>query len=286
MARRVCAVLRALGCRSLHIGGGEPFLDTDGLTATIRIIRESGIALDYIETNAAWITPDMDRNKRILRCVTAGGGCVMVSADPFHIEFIPFWKTKALVGLLRSEGVPYFIWQERYWGMLSKLDDQRTYTPVELAETLGFDAAGRCADEYGMGFNGRALNLIRNKPGVRRGDAESFTSGNPCPNLQNAGHFHVDFLGRYIPPGCTGMGVLLEDLSKPLDVKKYPNLSRLLSGGTAGLLSYARSLGYSEPPEGYVSMCDVCFQIRKFLHLNEPEAHPDITPAGYYRQDY
>ena len=27
----------------------------------------------------------------------------------------------------------------------------------------------------------------------------------------NTSHFHADYLGRYIPPGCAGMGIMIED---------------------------------------------------------------------------
>lgn len=94
----LCGKLRRLDCRSLHIGGGEPFLDIEGLVGLIGAIRKSGINLEYIETNAAWITGDDARDRSILADIAgAGGDCVMVSADPFHIEFIPFWKPKKLL---------------------------------------------------------------------------------------------------------------------------------------------------------------------------------------------
>ena len=89
-AARLCEALRRMGCRGLHIGGGEPFLNVEGLAGLVKAINGSGIGLDYIETNAAWITDDDERNRRILSDVAnAGGGCIMVSADPFHVEFVP-----------------------------------------------------------------------------------------------------------------------------------------------------------------------------------------------------
>ena len=48
-AARLCEHLRRLGCRSLHIGGGEPFLNVAGLIALIKTILSSGISIDYIE---------------------------------------------------------------------------------------------------------------------------------------------------------------------------------------------------------------------------------------------
>ena len=121
-AEKLCEQLRNLGCRSLHIGGGEAFLDVNGLIDLIKTIIGSGISLDYIETNAAWITKDDGRNRQILSDVLhAGGDCIMVSADPFHIEFIPFWQPQKLIRLLKQMGISHFIWQERYLPLLGEL---------------------------------------------------------------------------------------------------------------------------------------------------------------------
>jgi len=293
-AANVCKHLRRRGCRSLHIGGGEPLLNINGLITLIRTIIASGINIDYIETNAAWITDDDGRNRQILRdIVNAGGDCIMVSADPFHVEFIPFWKPQRLIQLLREMGISHFVWQDRYLPMLSKLDSRKTYNAEELQAVLGYDVIEKCAHEYGMGFNGRALNLLR-KYGEKQAIDELLTT-KPCANLRNASHFHVDFLGRYIPPGCTGMGILIEEIDKELDGAKYPVMSRLFDGGIKNLLEYAQSLGFQLEPNGYVSKCDLCFEIRKFLvtcvggsvlDVPNTQTHSDLTPTSFYRQDF
>jgi len=88
------------------------------------------------------------------------------------------------------------------------------------------------------------------------------------------------------PPGCTGMGVLLEDMGKELDPASYPVLSRLFARGLAGLLPYARELGYRLDPEGYMSKCELCFDIRKFLITTDRQGHPDLSPERLYSQDF
>jgi len=283
VAVRICENLRRLGCRSVHIGGGEPFLNPDGLVSLIKIIISSGLQIDYIETNAAWITDDDGRVRQILsNAVHAGGNCIMVSADPFHVEFIPFWKQERLIRLLEETGTPHFIWQERYLPLLRKLDPEKTYDSADLQNVFGYDVIYQCAREYGMGFNGRALNLLR-KYGKRK--TVTMLLG-PCPELRNTSHFHVDFLGCYMPPGCTGMGILIEDVGEELDPEKYPVVTRLFGGGVSALLEYAGEVGYVPDPEGYVSKCELCFNIRKHLITQARQAHPDLTPDCFYGQDY
>ena len=282
-AVRICDNLLRLGCRSVHIGGGEPFLNTDGLVNLIKVITGSGLAIDYIETNAAWITDDDDRTRQILsKVLIAGGNCIMVSADPFHIGFIPFWKPERLIRLLKKTGVPYFIWQERYLSMLRKLDPSKTYDSDDLRNVFGYDVTGQCAYDYGIGFNGRALNLLR-KYGKRKPVTTLLES---CPELHSTSHFHVDFLGRYIPPGCTGMGILIEDVGKELKPEKYPVVSKLIENGVIALLEYARELGYAPDPEGCVSKCELCFTIRKHLITQDKQGYPDLTPDRFYWQNY
>ena len=282
-AAKLCEKLRRLGCRSLHIGGGEPFLNVEGVVGLIKAIRKSGMHLDYIETNAAWITGDDARNRKMLNdVVSAGGDCIMVSADPFHIEFIPFWKPQKLLRLLQSMGISHFIWQERYWPLLEQLDQNKKYDGQALREIFGYDLQHQCAKEYGMRFHGRALNLLR-----KYGEKKAITlPPGPCTQMHDTSHFHVDYLGRYIPPGCTGMGILLDDMSKGLDPACYPVLSRLFAKGLGELLSYAQGLGYKLDPEGYVSKCELCFDIRKFLIISDRQGHPDLTPERFYSQDF
>lgn len=284
-AIKLCAHLRRLGCRSIHIGGGEPFLNIDGLIILIKAIIDSGLQIDYIETNAAWISGDNERNKQILwDVVNAGGDYIMVSADPFHIEFIPFWKPDTLIRLLKEMHISYFVWQDRYLPMLRKLDPQKKYDGQALQQGLGKNVIDKCALEYGMSYNGRALNLAR-RLGKKKALNE-LTGTGPCMELRNTSHFHVDFLERYIPPGCTGMGILMEDVGGELDPTQYPVMSKLMSGGITALLEYVQELGYRPNPDGYVSKCELCFDIRKYLIGYDRKAHPDLTPESFYQQNF
>ncbi|MCL2512932.1 MAG: radical SAM protein [Oscillospiraceae bacterium] len=286
-AAGVCENLRRLGCKGVHIGGGEPFLNVGGLVDLIKIIDESGLRLEYIETNAAWITGDGKRDRRILSDVadvgnTYGKNCIMVSADPFHVEFIPFWKPERLIRLFEETGTPHFIWQERFLPLLRKLDPMKTYDGKELENIFGYDVTGKAARDYGLGFKGRALNLLR-KYGTKK-PVEPLLG--PCPELYNTNHFHADFMGRYIPPGCAGMGILLEDLGKKPDPAKYPVISRLFEGGVGALFEYALEAGYKPNADGYFSKCELCFDIRKYLIAFDRRRHPDLMPESFYRQDF
>ena len=281
----LCDKILRLGCRSLHIGGGEPFLDPDNLALLIKTMDRGGVSVDYVETNAAWITEDAKRDRETLnKIIKTGGNCIMVSADLFHIEFIPFRKTKTLIDLLNRGGINHFIWQQRFLPVLEKLDPDKLYDREALINELGYDAQAQCAREYGMGFNVRALKIIR-RMGNRK-PASDFIIDKPCENLLRANHFHVDLYGRYIPPGCTGMGIDIDDLGKPLDEEKYHVFSRLYSGGLKELYEYALSQGFEPDAKGYASKCDLCFSIRKYFVKKDEASYTDLVPNWYYYQDF
>jgi len=284
-AQQICTFLRANGCQSVHIGGGEPFLQTDKLAAVVRVVLKSGLALDYIETNAGWITHNAEQNrKRLQQVLDAGAECLMVSADPFHIAYVPMYKPLALIRLLREMGLPHFVWKDKYINEMRALDPERTYNRAELAEALGYDAVRACTKEYGLGFNGRALNLLPEFGEPR--PMESYLTNEPCAALSDTSHFHIDYLGRYVPPRCTGMGIALADWGKPLNREDYPVMQRLLTGGIEALAAFARAQGFVPTPEGYWSRCALCVALRKHISISQTAPCRDLTPAAFYRQDY
>ena len=43
VAEEISSLLRKGGCRAVHIGGGEPFLDFDGLLELVQTVTSAGI---------------------------------------------------------------------------------------------------------------------------------------------------------------------------------------------------------------------------------------------------
>jgi len=81
--------------------------------------------------------------------------------------------------------------------------------------------------------------------------------------------------GRYIPPGCTGIVIPLEEAVNGIPDGKYPVYETLLSGGIKGLLEYAGSKGFTTADDGYPSGCALCFHIRRWLCENAPAPELD-----------
>ena len=85
--------------------------------------------------------------------------------------------------------------------------------------------------------------------------------------------------GRFIPPGCTGIAIPLDEAVHGIPDDKYPVFEALLRGGSAGLLKYATEPGFKEDPQGYPSGCALCFHIRHWLCENAPS--PELDPEHY-----
>lgn len=281
-ACRIASKLAAHGVTALHIGGGEPFLRFDALCGVIRALTEHGIAIDYIETNAFWCTQKALVKERLQTLRALGANTLMVSVDPFHVEYVPLARPLLLCQVLDELGMEYFIWQERFIKQLMSLDPARTHSHEELQRALGADYILQTAREYGIGLHGRALQIAPQlyppKPAVLVASAQ------PCAGMLNGTHCHADLYGKIIPAGCPGISIDIEDFFTPRgrvrDAQAYPIVQRLLAGGTAALLRYGCQWGF-DPQTPCSTNCDLCYRLRRFLLKRKPSR--DIAPACFYR---
>ena len=262
-AKEICDLLRDGGCASVHIGGGEPFLDIDGLVMLLQTARNAGITVAYVETNAFWVE-DESRAAKYLRAIKAAGADTLcISLDPFHAEYVPAALPVKLADVCRRVGFGYFLWQDKYRRLLSRLDaPHKAQTRAQLERQLSPDYILETAQSYGLGMGGRALSI----------EAEYGTpwplidiiKKRPCRNLLSSGHFHVDLYGRYVPPGCTGIAIPLAEAMNGVPYGKYPAFDALVEGGVEALLDLAQGLGFMVEAD-YTSACALCFHVRHWL---------------------
>jgi len=266
-AKAICTLLDKGRCGSVHIGGGEPFLDFDGLLMVIRKLKEAGVTLDYIETNAQWAAEasEMKETRRKLECLLAeGADTLCISVDPYHAEYVPYGAPLALAQLCDKTGMNYFLWKREFLHTLSRIDSKKTHSRAEMEKAFSRDYINNTAKLYGIGYGGRALNIEREFGSLL--PVESFTGENaPCRNLISTGHFHVDMFGYFIPPRCTGIRIPLSEVVDGIPEGKYPAFEALYSGGVTALFELARRHGFSANTEGYPSKCALCFHLRHFL---------------------
>ena len=274
-AAEICRLLLEGGCRSVHIGGGEPFLNIDGLIMLLETARNSGITVEYVETNAFWAEDESRAVEYLCMLKKTGMDTLCISLDPFHAEYVPAALPIKLAELCRREGFGCFLWQDKYRGVLSRLKaPHRAYTRAELERELSANYVLETAQAYGLSMGGRALS-IEAEYGVLKPVAEilgyvpgsqggSAVKKRPCLNLLDSGHFHVDLHGWYIPPGCTGIVFPLEEAVRGVPLGKYPAFDALVTGGVVALFELAVGLGF-EAEAAYTSRCALCFHLRCWL---------------------
>ncbi|MCL2704215.1 MAG: 4Fe-4S cluster-binding domain-containing protein [Defluviitaleaceae bacterium] len=267
-AESIGKLLRDGGCRSAHIGGGEPFLDFERLLELIRTVTRAGITVEYIETNAFWAADEVQSRRYLKELKRSGADALCISLDPFHAEYVSPQLPIRLAEICNGTGFRFFLWQDKFTKMLSGIDKACSRAELERLISPGYIL--KTAQNYGLHMGGRAINIEAEYAAVK--PAENIINARPCRNLLSSGHFHVDLYGRFIPPGCTGIAIPLDEAVNGIPDGKYPVLEVLLSGGVAGLLAYAKNLGFRES-SGYTSGCALCFHIRHWLseHAECPE---------------
>ena len=276
-AEDISGLLREGGCRSVHIGGGEPFLQFDGLVELVKTVTNAGIAVEYIETNAFWANDEHQVERQLRALLQAGADTLCISLDPFHTEYVPVRMPLYLARICRRVNFGFFLWQEKYLSALSRLDFGKTHNRAELERLLSPDYVMETSRSYGLHLGGRAIN-IEAEYSVRI-PVDEIANSRPCNRLLSSDHFHVDLNGRFIPPGCTGISIPLEDAVRGIPDGKYPAFDALLSSGTAGLLRYAKTRGFAENSHGYTSGCAMCFHIRRWLR--EHDECLELDPEHY-----
>jgi MoaA/NifB/PqqE/SkfB family radical SAM enzyme len=264
-AAGICGLLVKGGCRSVHIGGGEPFLDFEGLLMTVRALRSAGIRLEYIETNG-FFAQGGKAGEYLHRLLDEGVDTLCISLDPYHAEHVPYGAPLELARLCGETGMGFFLWKEEYLRQLSGLSPQKAHSRQEMENAICSDYIGRTAVSYGIGYGGRAVNIENEFAAAPARPAEEFAQDkSPCTNLLSSGHFHVDMDGFFIPPHCTGIRIPLSEAAFGIPEGSYPVFRALYNGGISALLDFALRQGFSPDPCGYLSKCSLCFFARSFL---------------------
>jgi len=275
-ADKIGGLLVKGGCRSVHIGGGEPFLDFDGLMTLLATLKKHGIKVEYVETNACFAADEAQAASYLKQLLKVGADTLCISLDPFHAEYVPYALPLKLAEICRQNKFGYFLWQERFLHMLTGTAADRPHKRSDLEKSISPDYVYETARSYGLGYGGRALNIE-----LEYGEPKPLSdilSTKPCKNLASTNHFHVDLYGNFIPPGCTGIEIPLEIALKGIDEAVYPVFNALYNGGPASLSELAKSKGFV-PEEAYTSACAFCFFARKWLSENTD--FPELNSAHY-----
>ena len=272
----------------VHLAGGEAFLWPDLLVEATELVASSGLEMDFIETNAAWVRDDRQARDLLLRLASAGASRLLISCTPLHAESIPLHKVTALYRLAEEVFGPdgALLWTPDFHTQLSTLDP-RGRIPFETY----LDHVGRATAQFSLLYRfpmtiaGRAATELGDL--VSRVDAHTLPA-HPCETaLLGTGHAHFDPDGSHIPGYCAGLTLgdiddLATLLCDGLDEDALPIVARLARRGVAGLLTWAeQEHGFVPDPLGYRGECHLCQSIRGHL-VEQGCSARELRPRAFY----
>ena len=239
-ATRMLEIISGMGCRSIHIGGGDPFLNAAGLIDVLDAATAVGVGVDYVETNSSWYTNHHDTVALLREMRRSGLGRLLISISPFHNEYIPFYKVKGVMAACRDAGIDVFPWVAEFFPEIDSFDDRRSHRLEEYERAFGSDYLERIPSRYWIHFGGRALGTFSSSMPVYSPEDICSRNAIGCGELCDTSHFHADLFGNYIPGLCSGLAIRMEDLPTPVSRTGYPILNLLYTEGIAGLYAMAK----------------------------------------------
>lgn len=278
-------IIRTMGCRSVHLGGGEPLLRPDDLVEILETAKRFGVSVEYVETNSSWFKNIEQATKILSQLSKKGLRTLLVSISPFHNEHIPFSRVKGVIEACKKTGINVFPWVNGFIKDLSEFNSNQTHSLETFQNRFGQDYLSSILQRYWIHMGGRALDTFR--PVLLNRSPSEIIDENPggCEReLSDTSHFHLDLFGNYIPGLCSGLAIAAKDLDKPISKKQYPLITMLAHSGIRGMYQLAcQELGFSPGRSGYINKCDLCTEIRYFLVRNTSEDLPELQPKEFYR---
>jgi len=281
--RKNLETISALGCRSIHVGGGEPLLQPDALGTVLEIARKTGVSVEYVETNSSWFRSHEDACKILEKLAQEGLRTLLISISPFHNEYIPFYKVKGVIEACQQTGMSIFPWVTGFIDDLSAFDDQQTHSLEEYQKQFGPNYISSLPQRYWISSGGRALDTFGEFSAQKSAAQIISENQRGCAELSETGHFHIDLYGNYVPGLCAGLAIHWEDLGKPLDPVKYPILARLYSKGISEFVTYAtEKYNFTPSKSKYALKCELCYDVRRFLVVEKEVDSKELQPHGHY----
>ncbi len=260
----------------LHFSGGEPFLNFDLLLRLTVVAARLGVSSIFVETNGFWCRDDEGTRSRLRALREAGLDGILISANPFLLEVVPFERTERAVRIGHEVfGRNAIVYQSHFYDKFRALGLTGT---VSLRDYVRQGAYG--LREMELFANGRVpykLNAL-----FKRHPAHRFFGASCRHELIRDWHVHVDNYCNFVPGYCAGLSLGdardLDAICGGVNLNERPVLRALLSS-LAELYHLGKQYGYVEQ-QGYISKCHLCVDIRR--HLARSGEFLELQPKGFY----
>jgi hypothetical protein len=267
----------------IHFTGGEPFMNFGLLLRAAEMAEEMGIPSTFVETNCFWCISDEATREKLQRLKDAGLKGILISVNPFYAEYVPFERTERCVRVGEEVfGRNVMVYQEAYYRRFKRLGVSERLSLESYLETAQGEQLAEHVELFLMGRAACRLRTFYPKYSA------SVFFGEPCrPAFLRNWHNHFDNYGNFIPGYCGGISLgsweNLDTLVKEgIDLEAHPVLRFLVAEDIRGLLHFARDFGYQEFGGGYLSKCDLCLDIRRFLVTRGD--FEELKPREFYER--
>ena len=248
---------------SVHITGGEPFLNWEHLEAIMRAGKHAKLGpVEQVETNASWAVDGKIIRERLRILDELGMAKLKISCDPFHQEYVPIERVRLLAAVAEE-----ILGKKRVLVRWQKyLDNPIETATLDPAERD--DRHKQCLREYPCRFTGRAAETVAELTADKT--IENLAAKNCCKSFLGAKGVHIDPLGNVFSGVCSGIilgnvvAEPLEQIWRQIDWRNNEFIDILFASGPVGMLEKAVNLGY-EKRRYYASGCHLCASIRAFF---------------------
>lgn len=265
----------------IHFTGGEPFLNFELLLKAVEIAKELKIPSTFVETNCYWCRNDEGTRERLELLRENGLRGILISVNPFYAEFVPFERTERCIRISKDVfGQNVMVYQHEYYHRFKQLgikerilleDYFRLRKKDDLTKKVELFLMGRAADQLKAFYTSYPPQHFFSEPCV-------------TPFLRDW-HNHFDNYGHFMPGYCGGISLgrwqnLDRLIKEGIDLDEHPVMRFLIVEDVQGLFHFAKDFGYQESREGYVSKCDLCLDVRKYLVSKED--FEELNPRAFY----
>lgn len=262
----------------LHFTGGEPFLNFNLLLKVIKIAYELNIPSTFVETNCSWAVNDKITQEKLLQLRSAGLCGILVSVNPFILEYVPFEYTERVVEIGRKIfKEELIIYQEFFYHQFKKLKIKTTLPFEEYLKEGGIQTLNY-VELLPMGRSVYELSYL-----FRKYPARKFFGVSCKPELTRPWHAHIDNYGNYITGYCAGISlgnIKSDGIIQEVDLNTH-EIIKALTTDIKCLYEIAKQYNYQEKNDGYISKCHICLDIRKHIIMNTTE-FTELTPHQFY----
>jgi len=261
----------------IHFTGGEPFLNFDLLLKVTEIASKLEIPSTFVETNCFWCRDDETTRERLVKLKDAGLDGILISANPFIVEQIPFERTERAARISEEIfGGNVIIYRRFFYDQFKRLGLKGTLPFEEYLQKAGYSSLYHI-ELLPMGRVPYKLGGLFRKHPARRFFGESCRK-----ELIRDWHIHIDNYCNFIPGYCAGISLGdvrdLDAICQGIDLDELPVLKALLTR-MEGLYRLGEEFGYEER-EGYISKCHLCLDIRR--HLVQHGEFKELRPREFY----